>query len=171
MVTKRGASRRAFLSAALVLPLGASLGGCKASDQFGNLFGSSQKTVTLTPRGDRMVRWLQRGGRDAMMAPEAFAVMGLINGGRDIPVKQFAEDGRDGRYVISLVNIRSIHEFVLHRRQGDVLVFHHCDTKFVRLSSVRYPRDGKPTAITDTALAEADFQQQINFWYDRMPGR
>ena len=27
----------------------------------------------------------------------------------------------DGRYVISLVNIRQIHEFVMHRRQGDVL--------------------------------------------------
>lgn len=168
MQTKRGASRRAFLGAALVLPFGASLGGCSGS--FDNMFGT-RKTVTLTPRGDRMVRWLQNGGRDAMMAPEAFAVMGLVNGGRDIPVKQFAEDGTDGRYVISLVNIRSIHEFVLHRRQGDVLIFHHCDTKFARLSSVRYPRNGKPTFITDTAFAENDFQQQIAFWFARMPGR
>jgi hypothetical protein len=41
----------------------------------------------------------------------------------------------------------------------------------VRLSSVRYPRNGKPTFITDTAFAEVDFQQQITFWFDRMPGR
>jgi hypothetical protein len=106
-----------------------------------------------------------------MMAPEAFALMGITNGGRDIPVKQFAQDGSDGRYAISLVNVRKIHEFVLHRRQGDVLIFHHCDTRFARLASVRYPRDGKPTLIVDTAFAESDFQQQIGFWFERMPGR
>ena len=167
----RTVSRRALFRGVAALPLLAGLGGCKLSDQFGTMFGAQPKQVTLSPRGDRMTRWLQRGGRDAMMAPEAFAVMGLVNGGRDIPVKQFAEDGPDGRYVISLVNIRNIHEFVVHRRQGDVLVFHHCDSKFVRLSSVRYPRNGKPTFITDTAFAEVDFQQQITFWFDRMPGR
>ncbi len=135
-----------------------------------DLFGT-KKRYTLTPRGDRMVRWLQNEGRDAMMAPEAFAVMGLVNGGRDIPVKQMGLDGRDGRYVISLVGFRSVHEFVLHRKQGDVLTFHHCDTKFARLSSVSYPRTGKPVFITDTAFAESDFQQQLAFWFDQMPGR
>ena len=135
-----------------------------------DLFGPRRK-YTLTPRGDRMVRWLQNEGRDAMMAPEAFAVMGLVNGGRDIPVKQMGLDGRDGRYVISLVGFRSVHEFVLHRKQGDVLTFHHCDTKFTRFSSVRYPRNGKPIFITDNAFAESDFQQQLAFWFDQMPGR
>ena len=79
--------------------------------------------------------------------------------------------GRDGRYVVSLVNIRKIHEFIFHRRQGDVLILHHSDTKFARLASVRYPRNGKPSVITDTAFAEADFQQQLAFWFERMPGR
>jgi len=171
MVTKRGASRRAFLSAALVLPLGASLGGCKASDQFGNLFGSSQKTVTLTPRGDRMVRWLQNQGHDVMMAPDALTLMGITNEGRDIPARQLAEGDPDDRYVISLINIRKIHELVLHHREGDVLVFHNCDTKFTRLSSVRYPRNGKPQFISDAAAADADFQKQLAFWFERMPGR
>lgn len=167
----RNVSRRGLLGAALVLPLAASVGGCKLSDQMSGLFTSQPKQVTLSPRGDRMTRWLQRGGRDAMMAPEAFALLGLVSGGRDIPVKQFAEDGPDGRYVISLVNIRNIHEFVVHRRQGDVLTFHLCDTKFVRLSSARYPRTGKPTPITDSAVANVDFDQQISFWFARMPRR
>lgn len=118
-----------------------------------------------------MVRWLYFYGHEVMMAPEALAVMGLYNGGRDIPVKQMAKDGSDGRYVISLVNIRKIHEFVMHRRQGDVLIFHHCDTAFRRESSVRYPRNGKPTLILDTAFAERDFQEQAAFWFAEMPGR
>jgi hypothetical protein len=52
-----------------------------------------------------------------------------------------------------------------------VLILHHADTKFTRLESVRYPRDGKPTLITDIAFAENDFQQQIAFWFTRIPGR
>jgi len=149
-----------LLGAAFVLPLS----GCA------DLFSQKPK-YALTPRGDRMVRWIQHEGHDVMMAPDALTMMGLNNGGRDIPVRQLAFDGSDGRYVISLVNIRQIHEFVLHRRQGDVLIFHQCDTKFARLASVRYPRDGKPTYITDTAFAENDFQQQLAFWFERMPGR
>lgn len=161
---KRGIGRRAFFAAALALPAG----GC-SPDDFQNLF--SRHKYTLTSRGDRMVRWLQNDGHDVMMAPEALAVMGFNNSGRDILVRQLAEDGRDGRYVISLVNLRQIHEFILHRRQGDVLIFHHCDTAFRRLTSVRYPRNGKPTFITDTAFADNDFEQQLTFWFDRMPGR
>jgi hypothetical protein len=34
---------------------------------------------------------------------------------------------------------------------------------------VRYPRDGKPSLITDTAFAENDFQQQIGFGSGRCP--
>lgn len=165
-MTQRGFPRRAFLGVLLAAPVGA----CSGSSGLSDLFGSHRK-YTLTPRGDRMVRWLQNEGRDAMMAPEAFAVMGLVNGGRDIPVKQIGLDARDGRYVISLVGFRSVHEFVLHRKQGDILTFHHCDTKFARFSSVRYPRNGKPVFITDTAFAESDFQQQLAFWFDQMPGR
>jgi hypothetical protein len=170
-LTQRNFPRRALFGAALLLPLGAcSVKGIK--NPFQNITQAApQKPFTLTERGDRMVRWLYNGGKDAQMAPEAFAVMGLENGGRDIFVKQFGEDGPDGRYVISLVNVRKIHEFVLHHASGDVLIFHHCDTAFVRQTSVRYPRNGKPVFITDTAFAVNDFQKQLTFWFDRMPGR
>jgi len=165
-LTKRSFSRCALLGVGFALPLGA----CSKTG-LNNPFGGTYKPFTLSARGDRMVRWLHDQGHDVMMAPEAFQVMGLYRDGRDIPVKQIAMDGRDGRYVISLVNIRKIHEFVMHRRQGDVLTFHHCDTAFRRESSVRYPRNGKPTLILDTAVAEADFQQQASFWFTEMPGR
>jgi hypothetical protein len=167
-LVQRGFSRRGFLGAAVLLPLGA----C-SNVQLRNPFGpiGPYKPFTLTERGDRMVRWLYHDGKDAQMAPEAFAVMGLENGGRDIFVKQLGDDGPDGRYVISLVNVRKIHEFVMHHSNGDVLIFHHCDTAFRRLTSVRYARNGKPTLITDTAFAEADFQRQLAFWFNRMPGR
>ena len=135
-----------------------------------DLFGQ-RRTYTLSPRGDRLVRLIQNTGKDNMMAPEAPALMGITNEGRDIPVRQLADEGPDGRYVVSLVNIRKIHEFIFHRRQGDVLILHQSDTRFTRLESVRYPRDGKPTLITDIAFAENDFQQQIAFWFNRIPGR
>jgi hypothetical protein len=156
-----------LLQSLVILPVGLSAGACiDMSDMFGR-----SHPYTLTSRGDRMVRWLQNEGHENEMAPEAFAVMGISNEGRDIFVRQIADEGLGGRYVISLVNVRKIHEFVLHQRQGEVLIFHHCDTSFQRLSSVRYPRNGKPTLITDTAFAESDFQQQLHFWFDRMPGR
>jgi hypothetical protein len=156
-------ARRALLVAALALPAGA----CTTS----GLFGQSSARYTLSPRGDRLVRLIQTTGNDNMMAPEVPALMGITNEGRDIPVRQLADDGPDGRYVVSLVNIRKIHEFIFHRRQGEVLILHHADTKFTRLESVRYPRNGKPTLITDIAFAENDFQQQIAFWFSRIPGR
>jgi hypothetical protein len=156
-------ARRTLLIAALALPTGA----CTTS----GLFGESSTRYTLSPRGDRLVRLIQTTGNDNMMAPEVPALMGITNEGRDIPVRQLADDGPDGRYVVSLVNIRKIHEFIFHRRQGNVLILHHADTKFTRLESVRYPRDGKPTLITDVAFAENDFQQQIAFWFNRIPGR
>jgi hypothetical protein len=170
-LTKRSLDRRSLLRGAAVVPLALSAAACGKFDM-SDLFGGSKKRYTLTPRGDRLVRWLQNEGRDGMMDPEPFAVMGLVNGGRDIPVKQMGMNGKDGRYVISLVGFRSVHEFVLHRTVNDTLiVFHHCDTKFTRFSSVRYQRNGKPQFITDTAFAEADFQQQLAFWFDQMPGR
>ena len=154
--------RRALLGAALLLPLGA----C----QNANLFGKS-KITTLSPRGDRLVRMIQNTGTDNMMAPEAPALMGITNEGRDIPVRQLAGENDSGRYVVSLVNIRKVHEFIFHRRQGDVLILHQSDTAFARLQSVRSPRNAKPSIITDVAFAEADFQQQLAFWFDRIPGR
>jgi hypothetical protein len=162
-LTQSVVARRAFLCAALALPASA----CTTS----GLFGQSTPRYTLSPRGDRLVRLIQNSGTDNMMAPEAPALMGITNEGRDIPVRQLAADGTDGRYVVSLVNIRKIHEFIFHRRQGDVLILHHSDTGFTRLESVRYPRNGKPTLITDIAFAESDFQQQIAFWFNRIPGR
>lgn len=161
MTSSVGFSRRTLLGAGLILPLG-------ACDQ--NIF-AQRKSNTLSPRGDRLVRMIQNTGTDNMMAPEALVLMGITNEGRDVPVRQLAADGRDGRYVVSLVNIRKIHEFVFHRRQGDMLILHLSDTRFARLQSVRYPRNGKPSVITDTAYAEDDFQQQIAFWFDRIPGR
>jgi hypothetical protein len=151
-----------MLSATLLLPLGA----CGQGGPFGQ-----RRTYTLSPRGDRLVRWIQNTGTNNMMAPEALALMGITNEGRDVPVRQLAADGADGRYVVSLVNIRKIHELIFHRRQGDMLIIHLSDTKFARLESVRYPRNGQPSIITDRAFAESDFQQQIAFWFDRMPGR
>ena len=129
------------------------------------------KITTLSPRGDRLVRLIQRTGNDNMMAPEAPALMGITHEGRDIPVRQLAGENDSGRYVVSLVNIRKVHEFIFHRRQGDVLILHLADTAFVRLRSVRYPRNGKPSVITDVAAADADYQQQLAFWFDRIPGR
>lgn len=151
-------TRRGFLLSAALLPLAA----CATTPA---------PKYTLSPRGDRLVALIQRTGRDNMTAPEAFALMGITNQGRDIPVRQLADDGPDGRYVVNLVNIRKYHEFVFQRRQGDVLMLHSADTAFKRLVSVRYARNGKPTVIADTAFAEQDFQQQIAFWFDRIPGR
>ncbi|SJZ50030.1 hypothetical protein SAMN02745126_01364 [Enhydrobacter aerosaccus] len=167
-MTQRRLARRAFLGAAFILPVGA----CSKSSWNNPLSAlMPYKPFTLSERGDRMVRWLYYSGKEAMLAPDALSLMGLENGGRYIPVKQLAEDGPDGRYVISLVNIRKIHEFVLHRRRGDLLIIHQCDTAFRREMSVRFPRDGKPTVITDTSVAEADFQEQLAFWFARMPAR
>ena len=156
-------ARRAFLIAALSLPAGA----CTTSD----LFGSQKPRYTLSPRGDRLVRWIQTSGKDNMMAPEGLALMGVTNEGRDIPVRQIAQEEGNDRFVVSLTNLRKIHDLVFLRRQGDVLLIHLSDTKFERLGSVRYPRNGKPSIITDTAFAESDFQQQTSFWFRAMPGR
>ncbi len=161
---QHGLPRRALLGAALVLPLGA----CD-SRAFPNLFGGSPPKVQS--RGDRMVRWLYNTGGERMMAPDALTLMGITNEGRDIPVKLLGEDGPDGRYVIALVSIRKVYEFVLHRLKNDVFIFHSCDRTLKRLSSVRYARNGKPTVIADAAFAEADFQSQLAFWVERMPGR
>lgn len=156
--------RRALLGAALVLPLGA----CE-SRGIPNLFGGNPPKVQS--RGDRMVRWVYNAGAERMMAPDALTLMGITNEGRDIPVRLLGENGTDGRYVIALVSIRKVYEFVLHRLQNDVFVFHSCDRDLKRLTSVRYARNGKPTVIADAAFAEADFQQQLAFWVARMPGR
>ena len=162
-MTQSVVARRAFFLAALALPAGA----CTTS----GLFGQSTPRYTLSPRGDRLVRWIQTSGKDNMMAPEAPALMGITNEGRDIPVRQIAQQDGNDRFVVSLTNIRKIHDLIFLRRQGDVLFLHLSDTKFERLASVRYPRDGKPSLITDTAFAENDFQQQIGFWFKVMPGR
>ena len=156
--------RRSLLLAALTLPAGA----CTSSGLFGQ---SQQPRYTLSPRGDRLVLWIQKSGKDNMLAPEALALMGITNEGRDIPVRQIAQQDGNDRFVVSLTNIRKIHDLVFMRRQGDVLILHLSDTKFTRLASVRYPRDGKPSMITDTTFAENDFQEQIAFWFRAMPGR
>ena len=160
-------ARRALLLAALTLPAGA----CTTSGLFGQDQSQSQPRNTLSWRGDRLVAWIQKTGKDNMMAPEALALMGITNQGRDIPVRQIAQDEGESRFVVSLTNIRQIHDLIFMRRQGDVLLMHLSDTKFQRLASVRYPRNGKPSLITDTTFAENDFQQQIAFWFRAMPGR
>jgi hypothetical protein len=160
-------ARRTLLLAALTLPAAA----CTTSDLFGQQ--SSKPRYTLSPRGDRLVAWIQRSGKDSMLAPEALALMGITNerGNHDIPVRQIAQEEGNDRFVVSLTNIRKIHDLVFQRRQGDVLLLHLSDTKFERLASVRYPRNGKPSLITDTAFADSDFQQQTAFWFRAMPGR
>ena len=120
-MTQRSLDRRSLLRVAALVPVALAAGACDKLDM-SDLFGGSKKRYTLTPRGDRLVRWLQNEGHDGMMDPEPFAVMGLVNGGRDIPVKQIGMNGRDGRYVISLVGFRSVHEFVLHRTVNDTLI-------------------------------------------------
>ena len=79
-------ARRALLLAALALPVGA----CTTSGLFGQ--NQSQPRHTLSPRGDRLVLWIQKSGKDNMMAPEALALMGITNDGRDIPVRQIAQE-------------------------------------------------------------------------------
>jgi hypothetical protein len=155
------------VGAALVLPAAA----CSkdASQQVSSLFGSPPNR--LLPRGDRMVRWIYNAGEERMLAPEPMAVMGITNEGRDIPTRLLGENGPDGRYVIALIEIRKVWEFVLHRFQDDVFIFHNMDKSLARLASVRYAKNGKPTFITDAAFADADFQKQLAFWIDRMPGR
>jgi hypothetical protein len=155
--------RRAVLGVVLVLPIG-------ACGEISGLSGE-RHPYTLSLKGDKLVRWIQVSGHDNMMAPEALALMGITNEDRDIPVRQLGQDGSDGRYVVSLVNIRKIHELIFHRRQGDVLILHLSDTGFTRLASVRYPKNGKPALITDTAFAESDYQQQVTFWLSRLPAR
>jgi hypothetical protein len=132
---------------------------------------TQHRTTAVASYTERLYRWLQSSGRDANLAPEALALMGLVNGGRDIPARQIGENGPDGRYAVAVISFRSFNEFIFQRRTGDVIIIHHADLRFTRLSSVRYPRNGKPTLILDQALAESDYQQQIAFWFERMPGR
>jgi len=135
-----------------------------------NSFGQ-HRTTAVASRTERLYRWLQNSGRDANLAPEALVLMGLVNGGRDIPARLIGEDGPDGRYSVAVISFRGFNEFIFQRRTGDVIIIHHADLRFTRLSSVRYPRNGKPTLILDQAFAENDYQQQIAFWFQRMPGR
>ena len=107
-------ARRALLLAALTLPAGA----CTTSGLFGQ--NQSQPRHTLSPRGDRLVLWIQKSGKDNMMAPEALALMDITNEGRDIPVRQIAQEEGESRFVVSLTNIRKIHDLIFMRRQGDV---------------------------------------------------
>lgn len=136
----------------------------------GNTF-TQHRTTAVASYTERLYRWLQSNGRDANLAPEALALMGLVNGGRDVPARQIGENGPDGRYAVAVISFRGFNEFIFQRRAGDVIIIHHADLRFTRLSSVRYPRNGKPTLISDQAFAENDYQQQIAFWFERMPRR
>ena len=158
-------TRRLLLGAALVLPLG-------ACDNVKDMLRPRQSAGAL-PRPDRMIRWLHNTGRDNMMSPEALSIMGLQRpNNMDIPVKQIAETGADGRYTVSLTGFRQKWEFIFHHRSNDdVLMFHHADARIVRQSSVRFPRSGRPIIVTDAALADADFQKQTAFWFNLVPGR
>ena len=150
-------TRRLFILAAAAVPVA----GCT----------SQYRPTAVASRTERLYRWLQTSGKEANLAPEALALMGLVNGGRDIPAKLIGEDGPDGRYAVAVISFRTFNEFIFQRRTGDVIIIHHADLSFTRLSSVRYPRNGKPTLILDTAFAENDYQTQTAFWFQRMPGR
>ena len=125
----------------------------------------AERLVTIAKQGDLHAR------RNLEVAIEALALMGITNEGRDIPVRQLAREDGESRLVVSLTNIRKIHDLVFMRRQGDVLLIHLADTAFKRLGSVRYPRNGKPSAIADEAFAERDFRQQVAFWIRATPAR
>ncbi len=113
---------------------------------------------------------IQNTGTDNMMAPEALALMGITNEGRDIPVRQLAADGRDGRYVVSLVNIRKIHEFVFHRRQGDVLILHLSDTRLpgCRACAIRATASLRSSPTPPTPKTTSS--NKSPFGSDRIPG-
>lgn len=159
-------SRRSLLGVSLALPVAACDGSLR------DLF--SRRPAGVASRSERMIRWLRNTGRDNMMSPEALSIMGLNRpNGMDIPVKQFSETGPDGRYTISMTGFRGYWEFIFHHRahDSDVLLFHHSDSQFKRLSSVRFARNSRPLLITDAAFAELDFQKQYGFWVNFMPGR
>ena len=105
------------------------------------------------------------------MAPEALALMDITNEGRDIPVRQIAQEEGESRFVVSLTNIRKVHDLIFMRRQGDVLLLHLSDTKFTRAGERALSARRQASLITDTTFAENDFQQQIGFWFKAMPGR
>ncbi len=170
MAHQRKLSRRGVLGVAIALPLGACAAIDKMGDSFYNLFGPRRSTG-VSSRGERMARMIQNNGRNAMMAPEALTLMGINNGGRDIPAKLIGQDGPDGRYVAVLITFRGYKEFIFHRKQNDVLMMHHTNLAFERLTTVRYPHYGNLSVITDTVAADNDLQQQLAYWFDQLPGR
>jgi hypothetical protein len=171
MAHRSSVSRRAMLGLAVIVPVG----GCTAYDKMTGSLSTMFSPPRSTPsasRGERMARMIQNEGRDAMMAPDALKYMGLANqGGRDTPAKLIGQEGPDGRYVAVLITMRGYKEFIFHRKQDDVLMMHHTDLAFRRLETVRYPHYGTITVVTDTVLADNDLQQQLAFWYERLPGR
>ncbi len=134
-----------------------------------DMFGGSRQRVAS--RQERLVRLIEAEGRATMFAPEGLAIMGLANGNRDVPVKQLGQGQASDRYVVSLTGIRSVREFIFHRREGDTLHMHLAEySALKRIASATYPRNGRPTRMPD-AVAEADYQRQLDFWMQRIPGR
>jgi hypothetical protein len=146
--------------------LGGTLGGCTMPEWAS--FGSSRPPQPT--RAERLIRMVNREGVDKMFAPEALTVMGLNNGTRDVPVKQLAVNDTSGRHVVSVTTIRGRPEVILHRRQGDLLAFHLANAQLTRLGSATYPRHGRPARMNDGA-GEMDYQIQLAFWMERVPGR
>ena len=146
--------------------LSGSLGACTLPEWMS--FGQSRPTVP--GRAERLIRMVNREGVDKMFAPDALTVMGLNNGTRDVPVKQLAKDDASGRHVVSVTNIRGRAEVIFHRRKGDLLVFHLTNSALVRTGSATYPRHSRPRRMAD-GPGEADYQNQLAFWMERIPGR
>ncbi len=141
------------------------LGGCTWPEWLS--FGRSPP---IASRPERLIRMVSREGVDKMFAPDALVVMGLNNGTRDIPVKQLATDDARGRHVVSVTNIRGRTEVIFHRRDGDLLIFHLANSSLVRAASATYPRYGRPSRMNEGA-GDADYQNQLAFWMERIPGR
>lgn len=163
MIDTLSTPRRRLVLATL---LTGSLGACTLPEWMS--FGRPRTPVPS--RAERLIRMVNREGVDKMFAPEALTVMGLNNGTRDVPVKQLALDDAAGRHVVSVTHIRGRAEVILHRRQGDLLVFHLADAALVRSGSATYPRHGRPARMQDGA-GEMDYQKQLAFWMERVPGR
>ncbi len=154
--------RRLVLATLLISPLGA----CTMPEWM----ALGQSSAPVPGRAERLIRMVNREGADKMFAPDALSVMGLNNGTRDIPVKQLARDDASGRHVVSVTNIRGRAEVIFHRRQGDLLVFHLANSALARVGSATYPRNGRPARMNEGA-GEMDYQNQLAFWMERIPGR
>lgn len=123
------------------------------------------RPIVAPPQVEKLLAWLRAEGRDTVLDPSAPRIMGFDNGNQDIPVKQLAAEGPDGRYVVSLFRARGREQLIFHRRQRDTLYFHLAAVDLTRAGSASFPRNGAPSRMADS-MAPLDFDLQTRFWID-----